>query len=145
MSTERQIAANRANAKRSTGPKTAVGKRRSSRNAYRHGLSGPLPSDELTILMIDAIARAVVGYADAKTVGADELHQATAFAQARMELKRIRVVRTDLFDALVPSDLDPRKLRKLRALDRYERLSQTKSRRATRLLSKLKLKAMADN
>ena len=44
MASEKQIAANRANAKRSTGPKTAAGKLRSSRNAFRHGLSGPLPS-----------------------------------------------------------------------------------------------------
>ena len=34
---------NRANAKRSTGPKTLAGKMVSSRNAYRHGLSGSLP------------------------------------------------------------------------------------------------------
>ena len=38
MVSERQIAANRINAKRSTGPKTELGKRRSSRNALRHGL-----------------------------------------------------------------------------------------------------------
>jgi len=48
MATEKQIAANRANAKRSTGPKTAAGKLKSSRNAYRHGLSGPLLSDPAT-------------------------------------------------------------------------------------------------
>lgn len=38
MSTEKQIAANRANAKKSTGPRTASGKARSSRNGTRHGL-----------------------------------------------------------------------------------------------------------
>ncbi len=36
--TERQIAANRRNAKKSTGPVTAEGKRRSSRNGTKHGL-----------------------------------------------------------------------------------------------------------
>ena len=39
MATHKQIAANRANAKRSTGPKTKKGKLRSSMNAWRHGLS----------------------------------------------------------------------------------------------------------
>lgn len=39
MATERQIAANRANALRSTGPKTDSGKARSSFNALTHGLT----------------------------------------------------------------------------------------------------------
>jgi hypothetical protein len=39
MASEAQKAANRANAQRSTGPKTQNGKRKSSRNALRHGLS----------------------------------------------------------------------------------------------------------
>jgi hypothetical protein len=38
MGSEKQNAANAANAKRSTGPKTAAGKARSSRNAYKHGI-----------------------------------------------------------------------------------------------------------
>jgi hypothetical protein len=45
VATERQIAANRANAKRSTGPKTLAGKMASSRNAFRHGFSDPLRFD----------------------------------------------------------------------------------------------------
>ncbi len=38
MTTLKQIAANRENAKRSTGPRTAEGKRRASQNAITHGL-----------------------------------------------------------------------------------------------------------
>lgn len=37
MATEKQIAANRINAKRSTGPRSAEGKRRARNNAFRHG------------------------------------------------------------------------------------------------------------
>jgi hypothetical protein len=38
MATRRQVAANRKNAKRSTGPRTGVGKERSSTNSIKHGL-----------------------------------------------------------------------------------------------------------
>jgi hypothetical protein len=37
--------ANRANARRSTGPRTAAGKARASRNAVRHGLSVSVLAD----------------------------------------------------------------------------------------------------
>jgi hypothetical protein len=56
MASEKQIAANRANAMRSTGPKPAAGKLRSSRNAFRHGLSRPLPSDPATSAKIDRLS-----------------------------------------------------------------------------------------
>lgn len=38
MATAKQIAANRLNARKSTGPRTAAGKARSSRNAVKHGM-----------------------------------------------------------------------------------------------------------
>jgi hypothetical protein len=42
MISEKQLAANRRNAERSTGPTTAAGKARSSRNNLRHGLTGQI-------------------------------------------------------------------------------------------------------
>jgi hypothetical protein len=39
MSSQQRLEANRANAKRSTGPKIELGKARSKMNAVRHGLS----------------------------------------------------------------------------------------------------------
>jgi hypothetical protein len=126
MATERQIAANRANAKKSTGPKTAAGKIRSSCNAFRHGLSRPMPEDMVMLTKIEAIARAIAYSADGE-------HQ-QAFARSQLELQRIRDVRTSLFTDAASGTSDVCALRRLAALDRYERLARTKRRRAKMLL-----------
>src|SRR5262245_44587650 len=47
MATEKQILANQQNAKHSTGPRTESGKRRSRRNAVRHGLTAETVIDIL--------------------------------------------------------------------------------------------------
>src|SRR5262245_47227011 len=47
MTTEKQIIANQQNAKHSTGPRTEPGKRRSRRNAIRHGLTAETVIDDL--------------------------------------------------------------------------------------------------
>src|SRR6266567_3577909 len=44
MASERQIAANRRNAQKSTGPQTYGGKKRIGKNAYRHGLAARMMS-----------------------------------------------------------------------------------------------------
>jgi hypothetical protein len=57
MATARQIAANRRNAKKSTGPRSAEGRARSARNATRHGLNATVPVDEA----VTDLYRALVG------------------------------------------------------------------------------------
>ena len=47
MASERQIAANRINARRSTGPRTTIGRSRSRRNAMTHGLTATTVVDVL--------------------------------------------------------------------------------------------------
>ncbi len=81
MATAKQIAANRANAKKSTGPRTAAGCAKSSRNAYRHGLSVPVQPDPQAV---DALAKAIAG----ETAGEVELRAARALAEAQLELKQ---------------------------------------------------------
>jgi hypothetical protein len=127
MASEKQIAANRANALRSTGPRTAVGKMKSSRNPYRHGLSGPLPVDSMTSAKVDAIAQALVG-GDA---GEDQSASAAEFARAHLEVLRIRATRTGLLAKIDFDQYNTQELRRLVALDRYERYANTRRRRAS--------------
>jgi hypothetical protein len=127
MATEKQIAANRANAQKSTGPKTAAGKRKSSRNAYRHGLSSPLRLDPVASAKACAIAQALMG----EDPNEDKLRSAEEFAQAQLELQRIRSTRADLMAKVDLQQLDIHELQRLVALDRYERYAHTKRRRAS--------------
>jgi hypothetical protein len=127
LATEKQIAANRANARKSTGPKTLAGKLKSSRNAYRHGLSYPMRSDPVTSAKADAIARALTG----EDANEEKLRSASEFAAAQLELQRIRSTRADLMANVDLSQPDLYGLQRLVALDRYERYAHTKRRRAS--------------
>ena len=130
MATEKQIAANRANARRSTGPKTRAGKMASSRNAFRHGLSLPLPLDTATSAKADAITRVLLR----DQADAEALMAATEWAQAQLELLRIRKVRAELMATVDPASEGHQPLRRVAALDRYEHIAHTKRRRASRKL-----------
>jgi len=87
-----------------------------------------MPDDGFTLSAIEALARLVAG---AVPLGEDQL-DAVGFARAQMELRRIRAVRTDLLAALDPLQPTPEAVRRLAALDRYERVALTKRRRARR-------------
>jgi hypothetical protein len=90
MASERQIAANRQNARRSTGPKSNAGRRRTSSNALRHGLSRSIDSSGGT--ETKALARSIVG----DTVDEEILELARAAVRAHFDLLRIREVKRDI-------------------------------------------------
>ena len=94
MATERQIAANRRNARKSTGPRSSPAKKRTSRNAYRHGLTLSLTSSAALAKRLDALARKIAG--DSK----DEIirEHARAAAQAQLDLARVRQAKIALIE-----------------------------------------------
>ena len=91
MASERQIAANRRNARRSTGPKTRVGKRRSSGNALAHGLSSIVPGGSADV---EALARSLVGHDADPHI----LELARNVVRTHLNLIRLREVRSDMFE-----------------------------------------------
>lgn len=123
MASEKQIAANRRNAKRSTGPRTAAGKLRTSQNAYLHGLSIPLAHFSQMPDLMEKLAQAS-GYPVGKSTGSFEI------AYAMCDLSGIRIVRSKMLSVLEPQDDDPVLLKRLMALDRYEWRALAKRRRA---------------
>ena len=57
MASDRQIAANRRNARKSTGPRSGAGRKRASRNAYRHGLTLSIVSIKEYAKQLETLAR----------------------------------------------------------------------------------------
>ena len=80
---------NRANARASTGPKTARGRARSARNAFRHGLSIPVESDQVLRGQVQALTRQIAG-SDTSVNIQILAHQ---IAEAQVDLLRVRSAR----------------------------------------------------
>jgi hypothetical protein len=151
VASERQIAANRRNAPKSTGPQSRAGRKRASGNAYRHGLSLSITSSPAFAKQLDKLARKIAGDTEDVII----LDRARAAAEALLHLARVRrakvalIAHVQLFGALdaggylrgrvtLPEPIDPlstmpsqepdrsieamrRALPELLKLDRYER------------------------
>jgi hypothetical protein len=86
MTSERKRRANRANAKASTGPKTAVGKSRAAQNAFRHGLRIPVIRDGTLATEVEVLAQRIAGGAADLPV----LDCARRIAETQIDLRRVR-------------------------------------------------------
>ena len=136
MTTPRQFEANRSNARASTGPRSKAGKARAGRNARRHGLSSAIASDPAAAGAAEALARRIAG----DGAGPAAMALARAFAEAQIDLDRVRKVRRHVLGRLMadPDDgaedkVDRSKLvRQLRRLERYEHRALARRRRAIR-------------
>ena len=107
MASERQIAANRRNARNSTGPRSGAGRKRASRNAYRHGLTLSISSTAAFAKQLDKLVHKIAGDTEDEIV----LERARAVAHAELELARVRRAKVALIErASAFGELDPPQL-----------------------------------
>jgi hypothetical protein len=106
MTSTKKITANRANARKSTGPRTLRGKASASRNALRHGLATiQLPELEVSS-RIKRIAKKIVG----DNAGPAQYEQAVIIAESEIMLLNVRaasVAIVKLHGSAGPTAIDP--------------------------------------
>jgi hypothetical protein len=131
MTSDRKIQSNRKNAQKSTGPRSEAGRRRSRRNALRHGLAVAIGSDLSFSEDIKRLALTLAGVASGQNIG-EFAHQA---AEAEIDLLRIRKLRASRFDAVLGNPEtalgDHSEFNEeLAKLERYERRAFSRRKRA---------------
>jgi hypothetical protein len=105
VASEQQIAANRRNADKSTGPRSLAGKRRASSNAYRHGLAAGIRASEGFADKVDRLARKIAGGSNSPVA----LAHARSAAEATLDLARVRSMKVALIEHIAAlGELDPR-------------------------------------
>jgi hypothetical protein len=96
MASDRKIAANRRNSRRSSGPRTVAGKLTVSRNALRHGLAAATLRDAGIAAEVDRLATAIAG----ENADAAQGEQALIIAESELSLPRVRAVRTNILEQM---------------------------------------------
>ncbi len=106
MSTPNRALSNQANAQHSTGPKSVEGKRKSSLNALRHGLTGQIvvmPTEDL-----QAYQRHLESFTEeCRPKGPIEAHLVQALADTSWRLNRVAALETNVLTLGVASESGP--------------------------------------
>jgi hypothetical protein len=123
MISTRKLRANRANSRRSTGPKTSAGRATAARNSRRHSLAIPIPSDPALSAEVDAIAQMIAGNDSPELIEA-----ARRITEAEVDVIRVRRARRELLSQTLSASrgrpIGPRRLRqRLELLDRAVRIT----------------------
>ncbi len=135
MTTDRQIAANRDNARKSSGPRSKEGRAVSRRNALRHGLAIDIGTNLAFHDDIERLAKLL-----SRSSGVQNVSEvAREAAAAELDLMRIRKIRAWLYETLYFADAAaPDSVTELNAklakLERYERRAFSRRKRALREL-----------
>ena len=103
MPSQKQLAANRRNARRSTGPKSPEGKSASARNAITHGLLARDPVITGERYQDFAELQAAL-YADFQPAGESEESLVRKMATAQWKMERLTRVETALFNGLLAAE-----------------------------------------
>src|SRR5262245_52321946 len=102
MPSDRKIAANQQNSQRSTGPRTALAKKRIRRNALRHGLAATLVNAPGVPAETDRLAQAICS----SDAGPAQREQAQIIAECELLLLRVRAARVGIFEDISLNVLD---------------------------------------
>jgi hypothetical protein len=141
MTSAKAIAANRRNARSSTGPRTGAGKRKAARNSLRHGVIASVHSDLGLTAGVARIAAALAGPGASPSL----LALIHPIAEAEVDILRARTARVAMIDLAAATLIAERQpegdafaaaLPSLRRLDRYERRAMSRRSRAMRALRK---------
>ena len=121
MASEKQILANRANALKSRGPRSAGGKARASRNAIRHGLAANIWKEASAVSSIEHLTQLF------RADGHSE-QKARLAAGVEYQNKSIRNVQSRIGEQLSeaadgrgPEESMAKNLHRLQSIDRYEK------------------------
>jgi hypothetical protein len=134
MASDRQIAANRKNALKSTGPVSSLGKSRSRKNAICHGLAIKIDKDLPLCAEVERIAEALSRGFNQSSGGSDIAMGIRGAAEAEVDLLRIRKIGASIHQAFIESAKSVKDVskfnEKMRKLDRYERRAFSRRQRA---------------
>ncbi|HLH90832.1 MAG TPA: hypothetical protein VKX28_20450 [Xanthobacteraceae bacterium] len=124
-----KLAANRANAMKSTGPRTAAGKARAAQNARLHGLRAAVLADEGFTQEVKDLARLFAGEGAPQEVFALACRLAeTHLTYSRIREIRLQVIRQDPDLTKTPA----RTIRRVAAIDRHAGRAFSRRSRALR-------------
>jgi hypothetical protein len=151
VTSERKIAANRMNGRKSRGPMSAAGKARARNNALRHGLAAMPRAHPAAWAKIERMAKAICAgdhhpllFERALLIAADDFVLRRVCTERVAVIERLRhgKVRA-LGDTQTPKQRDEAEamregIAELRRLDRYERRAWPRLKRAVRAWSEVK-------
>lgn len=136
--TKKALEARRANAQKSTGPKTPKGKSSIAKNALKHGLSLPVaylpPFQARTDALVEELLKDFDTERGENAVPPSILNAATAFAEAHIDLERVRAARINELQSKIGSG---RLISYLAKIDRYEKRALARRHRALSALEVL--------